>query len=658
MPDFITSFFSLLGFLALSVLPGGWLSFSRLGNGFTAWERFFIGMALTPFIVLLQFYLLRVPGIPFAATCYLIVFINLPVIWLMKQSFSGQQSISLRGLLLIVGAAFIPVVYASIRIIDPYAQMLFAHSFLHSEIIYQLARGELYPMEAGLAGVKLGYPWAGHVYLAVVSWILDVAPARCFPLINFLSLVTMFGLMYHITGRLGGKLLSKVLVFIALAFAVNAVGTGLQLFFNHVAPGTPFEGAVENLYIFGESRYAPWIKKYHLLNLNHFGFSLYTALLLISVAHWQPRNIRGPVILSGAFLIAMGLIYPIMYPVACAISGAKIISAWFSSDEQERLARVQIASAVTGALVVSAVATVLYYLLVASGRLHGSGITIESFYGMKVKLVQFTTTLSLLGLGFVVLFLKKWQSHRNAMIVITLSVLGCLVVYDIFILPHWRNEYKYIMAAAIPLAPFGFMALEPLFQRLGKALTLVTVIVITALLIAQPVWKLWSSWPKAVGYNLAFEQDGFILRLQTTEPLYQPLAAIRSGTPADTMVVAAESNIYLPIFMSRDLFVSYPGDIYLAGLGLEPDYALGKVKGHGQEILDARKSQVLDLYYSNDESVIHQTLLKLLAIRSPVAVLLETGKHQVLHDTLRGRANLNCELVFENGSHAVWLVSQ
>ena len=63
------------------------------------------------------------------------------------------------------------------RYADPQVRAYYGgHVWMHSDVVYLLANGQLLLEEPELAGVRLSYPWAAHVFQAVVSSLLNESP--------------------------------------------------------------------------------------------------------------------------------------------------------------------------------------------------------------------------------------------------------------------------------------------------------------------------------------------------------------------------------------------------------------------------------------------------------------------------------------------------
>jgi hypothetical protein len=71
----------LLGFLVLVFLPGAWITFGLPLPEIPFRARLLTGAALSPFIVSLQFYLLRLSGASFDRTVILLIVLNAPALY-------------------------------------------------------------------------------------------------------------------------------------------------------------------------------------------------------------------------------------------------------------------------------------------------------------------------------------------------------------------------------------------------------------------------------------------------------------------------------------------------------------------------------------------------------------------------------------------------
>ena len=636
-----------VGLAAISLLPGAMLAFSPTGGMLTAWPRLYLSLALTPLVVLVEFYLLRLVGVPVSLTPHAILLLGAPAAFAVVRVFRAEGAPQLRTVLLAVAALTPALVYLWLHQHDSQVRAFIAHTFLHTDLVQGLQRGELHPEEALLAGIPTSYPWGGDVYVAVVGQLLGVPAPRVYPLINLLSLLSAFGLVAELTRALGGKRLAVILAPLALAFSTNAVGLTLKLALTAIAG--PILQEVRWLpRVLGDSRYEPWVRKYVTFNENHYAFALLAGILLICVQPW-PR-VRGPLILLGSLLVCTGLVYPLLLPAAFAIVGARFLAIWLVGGsgpiEHRRRVAIELVLAVLAGGIVSAVAL----RFVTESRVTGSGITIDSTRWIVTKAAAASIALCPALVGFALLAREKWRTHRFALVVVTIATLSALALNVLITIPHWRNEYKYVMAAALCLAPFPFIALERLLRRVPAIGTAVTVAVAACFLFA-PFVRAARDYPFGSGPSIRFE--GLELRLGEGERLRGAVDAIRRHTPANTVVVARPVDLHLPVFASRPLYAPYAGEKAYAGLNLDPDYVLEDVKGYGP-LVKQRQATLAALFEATQNGDRKAALATIRRVRATVAVLIQYPADTAVQAWLAAEADAAC--VYRDTDYAVWLV--
>ena len=61
-----------LAVVGLLLSPGIWVTFRLIGANAAFWPTLWIGVALSPVVVLLEFYVVRLIGLPFGTTAWLL----------------------------------------------------------------------------------------------------------------------------------------------------------------------------------------------------------------------------------------------------------------------------------------------------------------------------------------------------------------------------------------------------------------------------------------------------------------------------------------------------------------------------------------------------------------------------------------------------------
>src|SRR5215472_13435840 len=98
------------------------------------------------------------------------------------------------------------------------------HAWMHAAPDYLVANGSLLLEEPCLAGVRLAYPWVGHVFQAVLSYALDSSPAFSYVWTNLLWIALFYGLFVAFAQEMGLRPITSALAPVWLFFGVNFAG--------------------------------------------------------------------------------------------------------------------------------------------------------------------------------------------------------------------------------------------------------------------------------------------------------------------------------------------------------------------------------------------------------------------------------------------------
>jgi hypothetical protein len=632
----------LLAFLSLTLLPGAWVTFSRWGQNLSTRARLFVGLMLSPLVVILQFYMARGLGFSFSTTTVLLVLMNLPAALLIARTRVRWCLPDWRGLAIVASFYAVPLGLLAVRLHDPGLQLFYGHGWMHADIMYRIAQGDLLPEDPALAGLQLAYPWGGHVYQALLSYVLGSTPLLSYAWTNVLWLIGCFGIVGAIVACLGGGRFAQASAAVWLAFGVNPVGFSL---------GVLLPSALTERYpIFGNWRYAPWMRKFYGLDQMAFALGMYCALVLVSVAPGHGRLSRGSQLIAGLLIVSIGVVYPLLFPAAAAVLIARVAAnvLWAGPDGRRQSSSESVG--LLCALGVSTLTTLLHLQLVTRDRITPTGISVHSFHDMELQAASAVLVLSVLGLGVAAAFTRQYRENRQSLTVLLLAAAGSVFLYVIFLVPNVRNEYKYMMTAAVCLAPFPGIALEPLLGRRRRTAMLAVVLLVVAV-VAPAAWRMADNWPDVTGVRMNVEARGFDIRLSDADPLAAAADAIRETTDPRTMVVAVDTLHHLPTVTQRVLYAPYR-DGQFAGVGLGTDFTLAAVKGYGAEILRERRD-VLDRVYSPGSDDARPAAWAILAgFRRPIAVVIDDSRHAGLREWLAARREGT--LIVSSGGVTVW----
>jgi hypothetical protein len=623
----------LIGFLLLIFLPGAWITFGLPLKSLSYGARLLFAVVLTPLVVLVEFYILRGLGAPFGLTAVLLVVVNLPALYLLIREYrpihlSDRRAIAVGGLVfLIIIATIAPF------LLDPQKRVYTWEAWMHADIIYSLANGNLILQDPDLAGVILSYPWVGHIYQGVLSYLIGTSPVTNFIWLNLVWLLLMFGFAAGIVAQLGGGRLAQATVGVWLAFGVNPVGYVLQ----RAIPLSWSDRFNVLRSIAGDDRYSPWLEKVLIFHQMWLGMGLFIAIVFLILKPWPSDHKRYHLALAALLLVSLGLFYSILLPAAFVIVGAKMLLLCVDYRRNRNPGALREVSSWAAISVVSALVTFAQIKFLTQGRASAPLARFNDLHTMKYESIITVVALSLLLLGFVLTVVRCWQTNSKAVFILAMGAAASCMAYVLFDIPWWRNEYKFIFTAAICLAPFAALALERVLKRMGK-LTLPAVALATLVLASPFIYKTY--WQPYYWYTrpgpLA-DASHFELELDGQQPLAGLLNTIRQKTPTDSLLVLQNTAIHYPTLTSRQLYVAPADTKPQPGILVTNDEVLTLIKGYPQQLVDDRRSTVKALFDSADPAQMSKALDRILQFQRPLVLVLDE----------RGQASLRG-----------WLVSQ
>jgi hypothetical protein len=612
-----------IGFLALVVLPGAWITFGLPLKGMPFWVRLAAGAAIAPFVVAVQFYIVRLSGISFEASTLLLIVLNLPPLYLMARRWPGWPQVDRRSMALAIMVGIIIIASIAPFLLDPQKRIYTWEAWSQADVVYSLANGGLDLEDADLAGVRLSYPWAGEVYQAVTSYVIGGAPAANFIWANLVWLLIIFAFAAGIVAELGGNQLSQVTVAIWLSFGVNVVGSlGANAIPASWVQAHPSLGD-----IWGDPRYTPWLDKLLFFGQMYFAMALFAAILYLMI-RGSPANFgRSYVLLTGLLLGALGVIYPILLPAAAAVVGAR----WLvTAGKRLRTTTNMLATEVLGLpaiLLVALIVTLVQVKFLTEGRSSTTLVSLNTFHDIRLTGVETFVVMSPLIIAFAIWLARNWRTRPGAASVLGIGALASCGLFVVFDVPWFRNEYKFIFTAAICLAPFPSLLMEPLLERLGR-LAVAGVVVLAAILAVPFALGIQSNSPSHLYTELGpvTDADQFDLRLVTGR-MARLTDAIRTDTPIDSLLVVDNADLHLPTLTQRHMFVAPATAQPYPGVLVTSDDMLTLVKGYPQSLVDERRAVVRALLDSDQSAQRWPALQQILALNRPLALIIDE-QHQ------------------------------
>jgi hypothetical protein len=628
--------------ILLTLLPGAWIAFGLRLPGFSLGARLLTAVALTPLVLPLQLYALRLVGVPFGRATVFLAAGNLPAFLLVwrrggRPRPDRRTAVDLLLLFVVCAASLAP------QLADPQARAYTGHAWMFADTSYFSANGDLDLQEAEVVGTRLAYPWAGLVFQGVLSHLASSPPVLTYVWVNLLWLFVVGCLAALIVSELGGGRLARAAGVVALFFGVNVVGYALLQ-----AIRAARDGEVDIRYLFGQfgdGRFTPWLAKFLFLQQEPFAFALFLVLVLVLVRDW-PRGLGGgPTSLVGVLLAGLGIVYPILFPAGCALVAAGIVGGLCERPRRRREALLLgVASVVAG------VGAVAHLAFISRDRVDPM-VGLSDGWWLAAKVISASIALSPLLVGLAVSLPSVWRARRPAAVVLLGGLFGSVVLFVVLAMGEWRNEYKFVFTAAICAAPFAGLA----FGRLeGRRFAPALLAVVTAILALPLVHKFSQGWPLEGLGGPPVVADGFDLRLAPGQRFAGLTAAIREKTSTDAIIIlGGDPGIHFPTLTRRRLYVPPLQQKPHPGVGEKADEMLRIGKGYDTRVLVGRREVVAELFDGAGDGSRARALAQILALGQPVALVVAEPRHASLVRWLaadgRGRK------IYSDPDESVWL---
>ncbi len=634
-----------LGFLFLLFLPGAWISFGLRLSDLSFWPRLFTGLMLSCFVVLPQFGVIKLLGASFETTSYILVLVNLPALYLIVRCRRAAQLSDRRNLVLGLSVIAVCVLSLASPIAHPERRMYFGHTLLYTDAAYAATRGGLVPEDPEFAGESLAYPVPAElVYSAVLGYSLKSTPATSFIWPNLVWMIATCGFAIGLVRELGGEYMAQLAAAPCLLFGINPLGHWVGRFLPRSLSDYSYR-------VWGDVRFNSWMLKYIELNTMPvvLGMLIATAYLLL---RFRSRRLSWDLLLVLALLLgSIGTLYPILFPPACALIGASCVVAWWEAWTRSGQPPWRRTISLAVVLLVAAIATAVQLEFLIQGRkMAGGAVHISSPMVFLKKVLELQVTLTPLLAGFAVVWRRCWERHSDTTVFLLLGAMGSAVLYPIFFLPYYSNEYKYVFTTAMFLAPFAALAMGHVAERLPRWAAVV-VIGTAVFLSVAPYASLMYAWDTPAPHP-ATDIHGFYLRLDDRERLAGICDAIRTETPPDTLLVIVRSEVHFPTITNRTLYAPPIQTAAFAGVYHLPDTLLVEIRGYSSQELNARRSTVNRLFKGNARERA-ESLRDILRMKRPVAILIEPQDEALL---LWLRTAGKGAAAYQNNGLALWLI--
>lgn len=630
--------------LALLFLPGAAIAFGLPLRGASVRARASLAVMLSPLVVVPLFFLLRLAGCSFERTSIVLPMLSLPALWPVARRLRGARMPAPRGVLLWASLLLLPAAYFGLWLGDPQIRANHGHAWTHTDIVYLLANGQLRPEEPLLAGVRLAYPWLGHVFQAPVSYLLDQAPNASYLLTNIVWLLASIVLVAEVVARLGGGRLAQAGTASWLCFAVNVVGRGARRLVPHAV--------VARYPVWGDARYSPWIRKFGVFEQTMFGIGLFAAALFVLTRAGDGEADGSTLVLGALLLLSAALLYPLLFPATAALVGARI-AILLARRLRGRDVPWREVVALGAALVVSGALGAAYVRYASADHAGAATLGLSAAYGVRIKTATMAIVLAPLVAGVALAGRAIWREMPETAALLVLGAIASFVLHSFLDIYYNANEYKFVFTAAASLTPFVLLALSRARRVFGRA----GGIVAYAVTLALPIPALLKAHVEgnARGHEPVLDVGRFAMRVADRDAMAMMVEAIRTETPVNAVLVSRFAPYDLVTATSRAMFVTPASHAPLHGIGLVADYLLKKSRGYSAALVETRQAITEALYAASDGPERERRIGQMLAIlHRPIVVVVSRREDAALHDWLAMQSPAHA--VFSSAWLSAWRI--
>jgi hypothetical protein len=247
-----------------------------------------------------------------------------------------------------------------------------------------------------------------------------------------------------------------------------------------------------------------------------------------------------------------------------------------------------------------------------------------------------------------------WQALRKKHRAVLLLVAGTLVTLGMYAALRLENgiEYKFVLCAAISLAPLTALGLDPLTSRLSKfrwALALIIPMLLAPFMISTAIAYIPWDVPDAP----RIDENSFRISLNPSECHALWTRAVRDSTPPDTVLVVYKPALVFSAYTNRSLyFIESPECI--AGYGLPIKENLLDIRGYPAYVYEKRLCLVERLYTEDDPTELFSCLAELKKLQRPIALHFSGEQGLGLLKWMREQ-QIGSQLVSDD-AHVVWYI--
>ncbi len=626
--------------LSLLVLPGAWLAFALPVRQFSFSSRLGLSGVLSPVIVALEFYIVRLAGLSYSQAIPVLVVLNLASLWFVVRewrSYAAAHDSRLRWpgaknvavFLLLVACISVP------WSINPTLRMFKFHAWMHLSIVNQFPAGALVPEEPEMAGYRLAYPWLGHIYWAVVSSAGSLPFTKVYILTNlaFLGWTCIF--VYEACRLLGASAAGARAALLWLALGTNVVGFWIWKFTGWLP---------------GDIRYTPWIRKFVICELSAFVLGLLAALMLVGLAALQTRS-RTLFATANILTVSVGLLYAVLLPAAAGFCGALAAVLLLDPRLGDRSARRRDAIWLLVGLFVAVLASFAFVKFVSVARtapavtFPGVGPTVTKVGTGLIAILAFIPAMAL------VIRKRGWPPSAILLLVAATISFGLRALFHI---GGAYNEYKLMLPTALFLIPLASLAL---LDWKSRRISCDWLVVASALVLAPTITAMDYRWQLKLDLAAPqVEESGLGLALKPGEPDAGWISAVLAGTSPDTILAVRRSDTFLPALVGRSLLAPPDESQPPPGYWELSRFNLVDVRGYSGQAVDRRGALLFGIFSSGDNATFENVYQGIVNLNRPLAIRFAPGDGQAFLAWLR--VQRRGKLLYQDSSGVlVWLIN-
>lgn len=623
----------------LLILPGAWIAFSGLLKNVDLWDRLGLSFALSIPMSCAQFLALAYMGVGTDHIPWVILITNLGAVWLIARSW---QWVPIQGYRQIIpGALVLPLAVLIIHANAPNVYQ-WSHTFLHADLIYALMENPTAPEEWQLAGLGTGYPWFGHLQRVLLTQVLNQSPISAYLWINPAMAFGFGTLSILVVRAVGGRVVAMSLAPIIAALSTNPIGALAKPISSSL-----WSGIERFHFLMGDPRYDVTGIKFLYLNTNQVGLILLLALLLTILRSGSSQKLRATVPLWLICLVGTGLVYPLYLPSAAVFLGAAGIT-WMVDRTKNLKDRLRNVSLLYMSVVLAAACTYFLVTYQTGDRVTGAGIELN-VPGQIWRHAVATITALLIPISAWLYFLTKGcPIPRGQLIFLSIAAITSSFMAVLLHIPNFRNEYKFVMVAAICGLPFVALLLERLWQQSRVPWT--GAILLLVIIVGGGI----SVYPRMKTDQAPFEISFSNLDQKLSDPagLGDALTVIREKTEPGTPTLVGQTELHVTPFTRRPVYVLYNEDAQLTGLGMRNGYLLYDVKGFDPALLESRQNR-LNTFLNTESVEAREQAYRSIRneLGKPLVVLSERTRQFSLSSWMTNR---DAELLHEGVRYSVW----